>query len=377
MNALRVALIAHRLAPSEPTGVARHVRQLANALSAAQRPGDHYVLVSTAEASRSAYGRLETKILPWPRRPVQLGWCLGRGPHLERALGALDVVHLLGPFPPAPSRAPIVVSIHDLMPLLHPEWFPTLERWSFARSVKLAARRATRVIVHSRFVAESVVDVLGIDPSRIAIVPHGITGIFAKRLPAGAGDTIARRHNVEPGRYAVYVGAVSTRKNLLPVVEAMNELRQPLPLLIIGASGRGGGAVDKKIATLPSGPARRTGYLPDDETAALVARAAVLVHPALEEGFGLTPLEAMAAGTPVIAARVGAIPEVVGNAAELIENPTDAAEWAAAMDRVLHDTSLRENLVSRGRAIAATHTWDRAATMTMAVHRLAAEDHAS
>jgi glycosyltransferase involved in cell wall biosynthesis len=113
----------------------------------------------------------------------------------------------------------------------------------------------------------------------------------------------------------------------------------------------------------------RTGYLPDAETAALVRSAAVLVHPALAEGFGLVPLEAMAAGTPVITARVASIPEVVGEAAVLVDEPDRPGAWADALMEVTGSSERRKALVAAGEARAAAFSWQRTARTMLDLYR--------
>jgi glycosyltransferase involved in cell wall biosynthesis len=170
------------------------------------------------------------------------------------------------------------------------------------------------------------------------------------------------------------VGTVSTRKNVIATVRAVSELPSPgLPLIMIGPEGHGVEQVDAEIARL-HGRAQviRTGYLPDGETAALVQAASVLLHPALGEGFGFVPLEAMAVGTPVIAARISSVPEVVGEAAVLVDEPTDPAAWTAATAALLQDDGRRSALAEAGRARVRQFTWDETARRMIDVYRDAA-----
>jgi alpha-1,3-rhamnosyl/mannosyltransferase len=372
---VRVALFAHRLADANPTGIGRYVRELSTAIGAQAGAGDEYILTSTpegAEPAPSPPGMTGART-PWPRRPVQLGWCLGLGPKLERAVGRLDALHLLHAFPPVPSRAPLVVTIPDLMPLQHPDWYTASERWTYRRSVRLALARAARIVTYSEFVATQVV-ALGADPARVHAVPLGVSATFASPVGSATARVACQRFGVEPGRFAAYVGAVSTRKNLLPVVRAVRALGPAaLPLLVIGGDGLGAAAVDAEIAAhdMP-GSVRRIGYVDDPTLAALVGSASVLVHPALTEGFGLTPLEAMAVGVPVVTSRSGSLPEVVGDAGLLVDDPGEVDAWVAALGRVFADHELRATLAEAGRRRASAFSWARTAAATIEVHRLAA-----
>jgi glycosyltransferase involved in cell wall biosynthesis len=257
-----------------------------------------------------------------------------------------------------------VLTVHDLFPLERPEWFSLRERWSCRRGLAVALRRARRVIVPSEWVAERVMARFELDRARIAVVPHGVSAAFAPgRARAAAG--VCERFGLTPGAYAVSVGTVTTRKNLVPVVRAAPQLaRHGLALVLVGPDGHGADQVDAEL--------QRVG-VSDAETAELVRSAAVAVHPALAEGFGLVPLEAMAAGTPVVAGRAASIPEVVGQAAVLVEDLGDPGEWAAAVLAAGLQEPRRTELVAAGRRRAAGFSWQEAARRTWAVYREAAD----
>jgi alpha-1,3-rhamnosyl/mannosyltransferase len=294
---------------------------------------------------------------------VQLAWCLGTGPRLERSLGTLDVTHLLQPFPPVRTASPQVVTVHDLFTVEHPNWYRWLDRWTYERSFALLVRRASRIVVPSDYVARRVSDVLGIDPARVVVVPLGVSGAFSASDGADEDAEVCRRFGLSPGAYAVCLGTVSTRKNVVTLVRAAASLPAPgVPLVMIGPDGHGSEEVDAEIARA-KGPARlfRTGYLPERDTAALVRGAAVLVHPALGEGFGFVPLEAMAAGTAVIAARTSSVPEIVGDAAVLVDEPNDPAAWARAVTEVVQDDRRRAALTAAGAERVGRFSWDETA----------------
>ncbi len=333
------------------------------------------VLASTRER-RPAWvpGGIETQILPWPRRPVQLAWCLGLGPELERGLGKLDVAQLIQPFPPVRTRAPQVAVVHDLFPIEHPEWYRPSERWAFRRSMNLVLQRAHRLIVPSAYVAGRLEALLGIDLAVTHVVHFGVTGVFARSQPAEDVANRCAKFGVQPNRFAVCLGAVSTRKNSAAVVRAMEFIdEEAMSLVLVGPDGHGVEEIEAEISRLDRRiRIIRTGFLNDDDTAALVQGAAMLVHPALSEGFGLVPLEAMAAGTPVVAAGVGSLPEVVGDAAILVSEPEEPGLWAEAIAAVMNDSARSDQLRSAGRQRVARFSWDAAAHAMLDVCALAA-----
>lgn len=371
----RIGLYAHRLAESDATGVGRYVRELVCALDAVAQ-GDALTLASTRETARPEWipRGIRLDVVPWPRRPVQAAWCLGLGPRLERALGELDVAHLLHPFPPVRTSAALVATVPDVFPMQRPEWFPRSERWSYRRSLDLVRARASRIVVPSAYVADGLTALLGVPAARVEVVPHGVNGTFRDPVSDAEIEACCRRFGVDPGRYAVCVGAITTRKNLITLVRALGQLdSSEVRLLLIGGDGHGAATVDAEIVRLDGfGGAVRTGYLPDRDVAALVRGAATLVHPALAEGFGMVPLEAMAVGTPVVAARVGSIPEVVGDAGILVEQPAEPSAWAAALTEVLGSEQRREELSAAGTSRAAAFSWSQtASTMLELYHDVA------
>lgn len=312
---------------------------------------------------------IRSRALPWRRRLVQTAWCLGSGPRLERALGSLDVAHLIQPFPPARVGSPLLVTVHDLFPLDCPEWYPRSERWTFHRSMALMARRAARMIVPSRYVADRLA-AMGVSRG-VEVVPHGVSGAFSRTRSAAEMEATCGRFGVQPGSFVVFLGALVARKNAPTLIRALAQLRgEKMALVMIGPGQRDGGQGGADIARLDDRiRVVRTGYVPDDDAATLVQSAAALAHPALAEGFGLVPLEAMALGTPVVASRSSSIPEVVGDAGILVDEPSSPSAWADALSRAIGDPTLRAEMAAAGRQRAAEFTWERAARTMLDIYR--------
>jgi glycosyltransferase involved in cell wall biosynthesis len=223
------------------------------------------------------------------------------------------------------------------------------------------------VHVPSSFVRDEVVELLGLDAERVRVVPHGLD-------EPGRGDL----DEAPRGRSAPYVlalGAVEPRKDLPTLVMAFAELARDhddLELVVAGPDGWGGEAFSAAVrASGLAGRVVRVGYLDELELKSLLSGATVLAYPSLYEGFGFPPLEAMAAGVPVVATAAGAVPEVVGDAAELVV-PGDVPALAEALTRVIEDDSLRARLIAAGRARAASFTWASAAASMVELYREAA-----
>lgn len=369
-----VALVGHRLAEAHPTGIGRYYAEIATALAATADHRRRYTVASTREAGPPPWAPpgLVRHEVPGPRRARALLWGTLRRPAADRPLGRPDLVHVLHPWVPVPTRAPLVATVHDLMPMLHPEWHGRLEHWLFTRGAAHVAERAERILVDSRHVAEVVTAHLDVGPDRLRVVEIGVGDEFRRRPGPERVAAVCARHGVAPGHFLCAVGAVSARKNLVVVLRALARLDPErfgdVTLLAAGPAGRGAEAVREEAERLGlSGRVRFAGFVDHDELPVLVGASRALVHPSRDEGFGLTPLEAMAAGVPAVASTVGSIPEMTGTAA-LLADPDDVDGWAAHLAVVLGDDDRHAALVAAGTEQQARFTWARTAAATRAVH---------
>lgn len=366
----RVVLVAHRYASHQQSGIPRYVAELCRGM-AADPSCSRYALVTPPERGDTSDCGLTVEHLRGTRRVVQLGWHLVGHPMIERLVEPAALVHVLYPFAPVPTAAPRVVTVHDLLPLRFPDWFGRVNAAKFRRAADVMVRRATHVIADSALVAGQVRDTLGVDATRITVVPLGVAPAFRHRLPEPRRLEVCARYGVTPGRFFIAVGYVSLRKNLLTTLRALAAAggHVRLPLLLAGPAGRGAGDVRREIDRLGLGDrVIVSGWLAEQDLAALVASATALLHPATHEGFGLPPLEAMAAGTPVVASTGGAVPEVVGHAGVLLDHD-DVDAWADALVRLAGDADFATTLRTKGLVQSAPYTWERTATETVAVHR--------
>jgi alpha-1,3-rhamnosyl/mannosyltransferase len=273
---------------------------------------------------------------------------------------------VLFPSFPVPTRAPLVGTINDLIALDQPGWYPAGERRAVQASTERLAAEADRVIAISQHVADQIAARLGVETDRLAVVPLAPSPALGPGGPVGSSPT---------GRpYALAVGAAIERKNLGVAVRAIARL-DGCDLVLAGPDGPASVGLERLAGDL--GVADRVhaiGPVDDAALGALLRGAAALVHPSLDEGFGLPAVEAMATGTPVLAARSGALPEVVGDAGVLLD-PTDVDAWAGALATVLTDPEHRAALVAAGAARAATRTWAHVAAATSAVHEAVLRAH--
>jgi glycosyltransferase involved in cell wall biosynthesis len=305
----------------EVGGVERWARELAARLPAL-RP-DRYRVVAPPRALGHRAGQ------PWEQAALPIA--------------AREAALILSPANLAPVAAPgNVVVIHDAAPLREPRWYGRAYRRWHGSLLPLIARRARLVIVPSRFVANELSALLELPIERIRVIAPGARqAVDGDRPPAPLGLD-------RP--YVLAVGTDTARKNLALVDALAPELdRHGLDVVIAGGAR-------SHMPRGPDGRSRRLGYVPDGLLPALYANAAVLAMPSLYEGFGLPCIEAMAAGTPVVAADRAALPEACGDAALLVD-PDDRAAFGRALVDAATDDAVRARLVAAGRAHAASFTW--------------------
>ena len=267
-----------------------------------------------------------------------------------------DVFHALNQRVDAPGRH-TVTTFHDLF-VITGEYSTAEFRSRFTEQARQAARRSDLIIAVSRFTADQVEEFLGVEPSRIRVIPHGV------HVPS------VQIRNEPRQNLVLFVGAIQRRKNVRRLVRAFERMPASWRLALAGAANGFGAA--EELGAIADSPRKNDidvlGYVTQIELEALYRRARIFAFPSLDEGFGMPVLDAMANSVPVITSNRSALPEVAGDAALLV-NPEDSEEIAAALDRLASDEALCHDLVRRGRERAGQFSWESALAKTWEVYR--------
>ena len=275
---------------------------------------------------------------------------------------------------------PRVVTVHDLIPLTRPDFvFPQQTLVLQAMLGRIDIER-NWVITNSEFTKMEFCERTGMSPERVVAAPLAAAHVFRPIVDADVIAPTRARYHIPEGAYLLCLAAPQPRKNLAQLIRAffrlLDEQQLPDTYLVLAGSKEQGWMYDEILSVAESSPEHSsrlmfTGYVADEDLPALYSGALAFVFPSLYEGFGLPALEAMACGTPVITSNTTSLPEVVGDAALLVD-PTDLDQLCAAISTIVSDRSLREELRRKGLSRAAEFSWKRTAELTAKVYHDAA-----
>jgi glycosyltransferase involved in cell wall biosynthesis len=363
-------------------GIAAYTRALVGAM-ARLRPQARFLLFGLSDLARAAL-RAVPPDPPAAPLPDNVAWCrsllypaitgfplpLPRLLPLRAATGAVALFHATNYVTPRAAGVPLVVTVHDLTLLRHPELGTPALRRLVGRTAR-SVREATRVIADSEATRRDVVELLGAPPDRVRVVPLGCDPRFRPGDMAAARRAVAAELGID-APFVLHVGTIEPRKNLPALLSAFARARRTRGLrqllVLAGAPGWGVEPVRARIAAEGlADVVRLTGPVSDAQLLQLYRAADLFAFPSLYEGFGLPVVEALACGTPVVTANAAALPEVAGDAALLVD-PRDEGALADALDRGVNDPELRARLRTAGPARAAQFTWERCAAATLAVY---------
>ena len=367
---LRVGLDGYPL--SEPrTGVGHYTLELARAL-ALNFPKDQFELVSPKPFAGSVVEENELSNLTFVKaRSSSIRghwWSVGLPLYARRA--SFDLFHGTNFELPLWQHRRSVLTVHDLSTLLYPE----LHRQPLVRRARvrlpLAVKMATAIVTPTETVKRELCQHLKVKPEKVIAIHEAPRTVF-RSVPDTESGAIRNRLGVEDD-FLLFVGTLEPRKNLLTLLKALAQIVRDTslrPQLVI-AGGEGWLMSETESIVKSSGISERllfTGYLQDEGLRALYSSCKAFIYPSIYEGFGLPPLEAMACGAPVIASRIAALQEVLGDAAILID-PLDNDSLARAIVDLFERDQRCQEMRSAGLEHAARFSWDQTARLTHEVY---------
>jgi glycosyltransferase involved in cell wall biosynthesis len=368
---VRVAFTLEQCWHRVPGGTAVAALELARALAAL----DGVDLVGVAARHRADPAEewrppIPVSQLLLPRAVLYESWHYLRRPQVERATGPVDVIHATGVAMPPRSR-PVVVTVHDLAYLDHPELFTRQGLRFFHRALDLALRDATLLLCSSLATLERCRKA-GFEDARLRHVPLGVRTVRARAEDVQR----VRTAFALPERFVLWTGTVEPRKNLGGLLRGFSQVDTDAWLVLVGPAGWHED-LERLLADVPADTrarVRRLGWVSRSDLEALYAGAAAMCFPSLLEGFGFPVVEAMAQGTPVVTSRGTSTEELVSGGAGLLVDPREPAEIAEALQRVLDDPVLVQQLTRAGLERAAGYTWERTAQLVKTAYTESLED---
>lgn len=365
-----------RTATAHFPGIGRYVRNLAAALPPLLVDDERLVILwnpsDPTAWNPSALASLQVQIVPAPVSSFSLGqqWKL---PRLLRQISQSPIPSPQSPIfhstyylMPHRPGIPTLLTVYDLIALLHPQTVSLRARLFFRVTTRLALAASERIVTISASARDDLLAHFPVDPRRVTPIPLAADPRFRPQL----ADEIARvraKYNL-PDRYIFYLGINKPHKNLPRLVEAYAQLAIRNSQLVIAGAWDDRYPESRALAAPLGDAVRFLGPVDDADLPALHSAATLFAFPSLYEGFGLPVLEAMACSAPVVCGNRSSLPEVAGDAAVLVD-PTDTDAISAAIRRVLEDDDLRRTLSEKSLAQAATFSWQRTAAETLAVYR--------
>jgi len=311
--------------------------------------------------------RVHRSQLQTERAPLRILWEQTALPWQLRRLN-VNLLHAPAFVGPLLAPCPQVITVHDLSFLRYPQFFQRSKRLYLRTMTGIACRRSAAVIAVSHFTAQEVATLLKVPPARIHVIHHGVDPKF-RPLPSSEIARFREREGL-PERFILHLGTLEPRKNIITLVRAFARLKEPdVHLVLAGGKGWLYEQIFDEVTHL--GLQERVhfpGYIPANTQTLWYNTAYVFAYISNYEGFGLPVLESLACGTPTLTSETTALPEAAGDGA-LTVSPEDIEAVTVSLQRLLHDSELREALRNRGLAHAARFSWKETAQQTSALYR--------
>lgn len=362
---MRFSVDAHAIG-QHLTGNETYIKNLLNGFEKFDEDAEFVAYISNKSAYTEVPERFTKKIVaenPW----VRLGFDLPRRIHADKP-ALLHVQYTA----PVRCNAPVVVTVHDVSFLEHPQYFSPFRALQLRKTVRRTVRRAARVLTPSEFSKRSILKAYKLHDEKVVVMPNGVSSTFRPVSRDAARNWLKQRYDIPP-RFVLTVGDLQPRKNHLMLVRAYEELIRSCPGLpqdLVFVGKRAWKSDDVIRAARASSVAERIKFMdfvPDEDLRRFYGASDMFVYPSLYEGFGLPILEAMACGRAVACSSATAMPEVADSAAILFD-PMSVRDIVIAMRDLLADSELRSRMERLGVQRASAFRWDDTARRTLEVY---------
>ena len=368
-----IGIDASRANKSQKTGVEWYSFHLIQALKKLTENDGNSGVLYPREPLKGALVELPTNWYEvragWPPRrlwtQVRMSWEMWRRP--------ADVLFVPAHVLPTIRPEKSVVTIHDVGFRRFPKLYSQADISYHEATTKHISKTEARIITVSEFSGRELIELYKVDSKRIAITYPGVDHEVYKPFDIGSVTERLRRLQI-PRPYFLYVGRLESKKNIVNLVKAFNEfimhrgVGDPTRLVLAGPPGHGYDEIKKTIHASPfKSQIQELGYVKEDDVPYLLNGAEALIHVSWYEGFGIPPVQAMACGCAVISSDVASLPEVIGQGNALFVSPNQVGTIARAMERIVSEPGLKEDLRKKGIERAAKYTWKATAEATLPV----------
>jgi glycosyltransferase involved in cell wall biosynthesis len=361
-----IGIEAERANTPNPAGPERYAAELIRNLAKLDSKNQYILYFRTPPQDwfLKLPSNFKIKVIPFPKywTQIRISW--------EMLWHPVDVLLILAATLPLIHAKKSIVTIHDIAYELFEGIYTGFMNWYQKFSSRFAAKHAVKLLTVSQATKNDLVRIYKTDPDKITVTPLGLAAGF-KPMNYEQAQPVLDEYGLVYQKYILFLGTIQPRKNIPKLVEAYEKIRKENrieeKLIIAGGRGWLWEPILKKVKTVGiDGSVKYLDYISKEHLPYLIAGAKLLTLPALYEGFGIPPLEAMASGVPVVVSNLSSLPEVVGDAGILID-PNSVDSIADGLLKVLTDNNLRENLIAKGLEQSKKFSWENTAKKTLEV----------
>jgi len=374
---IKIGFDANRLL-TDKRGVGRYVYELINQYSKISNEYHFRLFYNSIRGNlkknmfNSSNARLKNYFFPVPTKFFKLCWNNLTFPKIEWFIGSIDLFHSPVFYLPPPSKAPLIVTIHDLAPIYFRKEISSSYLRYYKKGLKLVEKRADGIIAVSEHTLRDLSKFVSLKNKQYEIIPNGIGRQFRPIRDKDSIRRVKKKYGVKKD-FFLYVGGAFANKNLYALLETYSKLPKSIQhhfdLVLAGKMDRDIIHLKQVIErSKTKGEIKFIGYVEESELPIFYSAAKLFIFPSLYEGFGMAPLEAMACGTPVLSSYRTSLKEVLNDAALEID-PDDSDDIRNKIISILNDNVKQQDLIQKGLAQSKKFSWENTAEMTLKFYK--------